>query len=737
MSMKPSNISISRILMISYGIVIALFALSIAVALYGVHANASMTKEFYNRPYMVSKSAVALRFTIEEMSTYVEQLLNAENDAAKQKALVAIEDLTEQRMNELNVVRSLFKADPDLLERFSNACDELGARRNAVIGAAEAGDIDRAIDLYSNEYLAQKEVTVNLSTEVVNTAEHVAQAFVKDSFSVEVGTSLAIGLLGTAAIVLVIVMWRRITHSIAAPIQEIDRIAKRLADGDLTVRSSCTSGNELGSLASSMNETVASLRFATEQLSETAEQVARSSSQMSDSSQAVAQGSAEQATAIEELAANVQSITHVVGENTESVLTVNSNTSDVLGAVEESSDSIARTVRAIEEIKDNAQSISQLANSIEDISFQTNILALNASVEAARAGDAGRGFAIVAEEIRRLASQVSEASRAADELAGRAIENVEAGSELIGSASSNMEEAVTSIEDIKTAMSSIAHASEQQLEAVAQIQESMDSLSQVVQENSAASEESAVIGEELADRANELKHLIGRFKIDEIRTKAKLGHDVIPNRNRQRAERIGRHPRRPERLRADNAALKQQLDVMRALAFRDQLTGLFSRHYLTDYLEQEIERMSGEANIVLALCDIDDFKLINDVRGHQAGDIAIVCIADILDDLSGNHPVIRWGGEELLLVLFSTPDHEALRLCNQMREEVASYPISDDLGDFSCTLTFGLSAYDPELTFGENFASADRALYHGKETGKNRCVFAQSNQIERDGGNRS
>ena len=148
---------------------------------------------------------------------------------------------------------------------------------------------------------------------------------------------------------------------------------------------------------------------------------------------------------------------------------MNSNTSDVLGAVEESSDSIARTVRAIEEIKDNAQSISQLANSIEDISFQTNILALNASVEAARAGDAGRGFAIVAEEIRRLASQVSEASRAADELAGRAIENVEAGSELIGSASSNMEEAVTSIEDIKTAMSSIAHASEQQLEAVAQL----------------------------------------------------------------------------------------------------------------------------------------------------------------------------------------------------------------------------------------------------------------------------
>lgn len=185
-----------------------------------------------------------------------------------------------------------------------------------------------------------------------------------------------------------------------------------------------------------------------------------------------------------------------------------------------------------------------------------------------------------------------------------------------------------------------------------------------------------------------------------------------------------------ERLRADNVQLKQQLDAMRGLAFRDQLTGLFSRHYLTDYLEQEIARASREESIVLALCDIDDFKLINDVRGHQAGDVAIVCIADILDDLAGGHPVIRWGGEELLVVLFSTPDDEALRLCDQMREEVAAYRVDDGIGEFSCTLTFGLSAYDPDLTFNENFSCVDRALYHGKETGKNRCVFAQSGPTE-------
>ena len=121
----------------------------------------------------------------------------------------------------------------------------------------------------------------------------------------------------------------------------------------------------------------------------------------------------------------------------------------------------------------------------------------------------------MAEEIRRLATQVSEASRAADELAVRATSSVENGSALIRVTSTSMESAVAATEGVKEMMSAIARASAQQLEAVSQIQESMDSLSDVVQENSAASEESAVIGEELAEQARNLKHLINRFTLEE------------------------------------------------------------------------------------------------------------------------------------------------------------------------------------------------------------------------------
>ena len=214
---------------------------------------------------------------------------------------------------------------------------------------------------------------------------------------------------------------------------------------------------------------------------------------------------------------------HLFAETAITALTAQ-NTTGVRAVLEATPEFVAQEIDAVfEDIPPAAVKIGMVSSAaiIETIAERLehwgarNIVVdpVMVATSGARLIDEGAIEALTA-RLLPIATVITPNIMEAEALAGRAIENVEAGSELIGSASSNMEEAVTSIEDIKTAMSSIAHASEQQLEAVAQIQESMDSLSQVVQENSAASEESAVIGEELADRANELKHLIGRFKID-------------------------------------------------------------------------------------------------------------------------------------------------------------------------------------------------------------------------------
>lgn len=508
-----SNLSISRILMLSYVIVAVLFAVSTCVSVVAVHRNAATTAEFYQRPYQVSKSAISLRNTVDEMSGYLGQYANLADPAEKKAVRASIDQLSAERTAEFETISNYFTANQNLLAQFTLANESLIALRNEVLDAVDAGDLERAQTVYDQNYQPQRTATMELADGIVEAAEKKASDFVARSHELEIATTLTISLIGLAMIALAIVMWRRITRAIAEPVRDIEQMAKRVAAGDLTARAACESGNELGALAQSMNETVATLRLTVERLNDTADQVERSSSQMSDSSQAIAQGSAEQAMAIEELAANVEGITQVVEENNESVLVANENTADVLAAVERSNGQISRTVEVIGDIKTSTRNISQLANAIEDISFQTNILALNASVEAARAGDAGRGFAIVAEEIRRLATQVSEASRAADELAMRATASVESGSALIEDTSANMENAVAATEGVKEMMSAIAQASTQQLEAVTQIQESMDSLSDVVQENSAASEESAAIGEELANQARNLKQLIDRFTL--------------------------------------------------------------------------------------------------------------------------------------------------------------------------------------------------------------------------------
>lgn len=177
-------------------------------------------------------------------------------------------------------------------------------------------------------------------------------------------------------------------------------------------------------------------------------------------------------------------------------------------------------------------------------------------------------------------------------------------------------------------------------------------------------------------------------------------------------------------LNRQNKELLTNMEKLNFMAFRDGLTGLYNRRYVVGNLMEDMRDHNAEkATEVLIMADIDDFKKINDTYGHDAGDAALVCIANILEEQCRDHRVIRWGGEEFLIVLFAVTEEEAFEISERIRREVEAFRIYHPDGESSCTLTMGLHTYKEPDRIEDSVNCADKALYYGKRNGKNCSVW--------------
>ena len=182
----------------------------------------------------------------------------------------------------------------------------------------------------------------------------------------------------------------------------------------------------------------------------------------------------------------------------------------------ESSRSMQEMVKAMAEISGKSDEIRKIVKTIEDFSFQTNILALNAAVEAARAGDRGKGFSVVANEVRSLANQSSAASKSTAALIQSSLQAVENGRKIANETDNALAEVVSGIDNVSELLFHITDASSKQFDANRQVTENINLISEVVQTNSATAEACAAASEELASQAQLLKELVSHFKLADL-----------------------------------------------------------------------------------------------------------------------------------------------------------------------------------------------------------------------------
>ena len=170
-------------------------------------------------------------------------------------------------------------------------------------------------------------------------------------------------------------------------------------------------------------------------------------------------------------------------------------------------------MRAMQTIDEKSKEIIKVVKTIEDIASQTNILSLNAAIEAARSGEAGKGFAVVAEQVRTLAGQSAEAARSTAVLIGETVAAVETGSRISGIANQALEEVVASANNVSEAVDSIFEAADGQSGALSRISEELRCISDVVSSNSEAVRDSVAVSEKMSGQAAMLKSQVSKFQL--------------------------------------------------------------------------------------------------------------------------------------------------------------------------------------------------------------------------------
>jgi methyl-accepting chemotaxis protein len=313
------------------------------------------------------------------------------------------------------------------------------------------------------------------------------------------------------AVVLVATSSFVVARSFARPLRQAVVTLGKVEEGDLTQRLRIESNDEIGRLAKAINAALNNISDVISEVGTASRSLTAASRQLAKSADIMASGAHEHAASLEETSASLEEITATVRQNSDNARQASQFALSSRDAAEKGGTVVHSAIDAMNEINGASAKIAAIIRVIDEIAFQTNLLAVNASVEAARAREHGKGFAVVATEVRTLAQRSRSAAKEIKALIGDSRRKVENGSTLVNRSGQTLTDIVSSVKRVTDIVNEIAAASREQSAGIEQVNTAMLQMDTVIQSNSSQTEELSATANVLALNALQLERLIGRF----------------------------------------------------------------------------------------------------------------------------------------------------------------------------------------------------------------------------------